>query len=125
MGDELIPPDVREFILRHIDSIAHLEALLLLLQQPEIKWSAASVAEHLYIETDQAAEVLQHLCEGGLVDCNDAVYWFDAAPPGQLEMVRRLAELYSNHLIPVTNLVHAKPSSIRKFAAAFKFRKDK
>ena len=30
MGDELIPPDVREFILRHIDSIAHLEALLLL-----------------------------------------------------------------------------------------------
>ena len=125
MGDELIPPDVREFILRHIDSIAHLEALLLLLQQPEIKWSAASVAEHLYIETDQAAEVLQHLCEAGLVDCNDAVYWFDAAPPGQLEMVRRLAELYSNHLIPVTNLVHAKPSGIRKFAAAFKFRKDK
>ena len=125
MGDELIPPDVREFILRHIDSIAHLEALLLLLQQPDIKWSAASVADHLYIEPDQAAEVLQHLCETGLADCNDDVYWFNAAPVGQLEVVRRLAELYSNHLIPVTNLVHAKPSGIRKFAAAFKFRKDK
>ncbi len=125
MADELIPPDVREFILRNIDSIAHLEALLLLFQQPEIKWSAAGVAEHLYIETDQAAEVLQHLCEAGLAGCNDAVYWLNDAPAGQLDVVRRLAELYSNHLIPVTNLVHAKPSSIRKFAAAFKFRKDK
>jgi hypothetical protein len=125
MGDELIPPDVREFILRHIDSIAHLEALLLLLQQPDIKWSAASVADHLYIEHDQAAEVLQHLCDTGLADCSDDAYWFNAAPAGQLEVVRRLAEHYSNHLIPVTNLVHAKPSGIRKFAAAFKFRKDK
>jgi hypothetical protein len=125
MGDELIPPDVREFILRNIDSIAHLEALLLLLQRPEIKWSAASVGDHLYIEPDQAAEVLQHLCEAGLAGCNDGVYWLNAAPAGQLEVVRRLAELYSNHLIPVTNLVHAKPSGIRKFAAAFKFRKDK
>jgi len=125
MGDELIPPDVREFILRHIDSIAHLEALLLLLQQADVKWSASSLADHLYIETDQAAEVLQQLCEGGLAGCNDDVYWFNTAPTGQLEVVRRLADLYSNHLIPVTNLVHAKPSGIRKFAAAFKFRKDK
>ena len=95
MGDELIPPDVREFILRHIDSIAHLEALLLLLQQPDIKWSAASVADNLYIEPDQAVEVLQHLCETGLAGCNDAVYWFNAEPVGQLEVARRLAELYS------------------------------
>jgi hypothetical protein len=29
MADELIPPDVRDFIQRHIDSIAQLEALLL------------------------------------------------------------------------------------------------
>ena len=91
MGDELIPPDVREFILRHIDSIAHLEALLLLLQQPDIKWSAASVADHLYIEPDQATEVLQHLCENGLADCKDAIYWFNTAPIGQPEIVQRLA----------------------------------
>jgi hypothetical protein len=65
------------------------------------------------------------LCETGLAGCNDAVYWFNAEPVGQLEVARRLAELYSSHLIPVTKLVHAKPSGIRKFAAAFKFRKDK
>lgn len=124
MADEVIPPDVREFILRNIDSIAQLEALLLLLQQPGVKWSAASLSEHLYIETDEAAEVLQHLCEAGLAGCDDAIYWFNDAPTGQTEVVRRLAELYSSHLIPVTNIVHAKPSSIRKFAAAFKFRKD-
>jgi hypothetical protein len=125
MGDELIPPDVREFILRHIDSIAHLEALLLLQQQPDIRWNAASVADPLYIEPEQATEVLQHLCETGLAGCDGAVYWFNTEPPGQVEVVRRLAELYSNHLIPVTNLVHSKPSGIRKFAAAFKFRRDK
>ncbi len=44
MADELIPPDVREFILTHIDSIAQLEALLLLANQPETRWTVSGVA---------------------------------------------------------------------------------
>ena len=125
MVDELIPPDIRDFIERHVDSIAQLEALLLLLHQPEIEWTAARVAAHLYIDTDQAAQVLQQLCDDGLAGCKGDIYWFNGEAPHQRGIVERLAILYSSHLIPVTNLVHAKPSAARAFAAAFKLRKDR
>jgi hypothetical protein len=40
-------------------------------------------------------------------------------------MVDRLAETYSRALIPVTNIIHNNPLRLRKFADAFRFRKDK
>ena len=125
MADELIPPDIRDFIQRHVDSIAQLEALLLLVHQSEVEWTATGVAAHLYIDTDQAAHVLQQLCDDGLAGCKGDIYWFNGEPPQQRAVVERLAVLYSSHLIPVTNLVHAKPSGARAFAAAFKLRKDR
>ena len=66
MAEELIPPEMRDFIHRHINSIAQLEALLLLLNRPGefVDWD--SVTEHLYIDRDQAAQVLEQLCVGGL-----------------------------------------------------------
>ena len=39
-------------------------------------------------------------------------------------MVELLAEHYKRHLIPITNLIHAKPRRIRQFADAFKLKKD-
>lgn len=39
-------------------------------------------------------------------------------------MVDELVGLYGRLLIPITNLVHAKPRRIRQFADAFRFRKD-
>lgn len=125
MADELIPLDVREFILTYIESIAHLEALLLLVHKSEEKWTASSVAAQLYIDEEQAKAVLERLCDSGLAGCNDGTYWFNDEPSGQRDMVERLATLYSRHLIPVTNLVHSRPSGIRAFAAAFKLRKDR
>ena len=125
MADDLIPADVREFVLQHIDSIAHLEALLLLMRQPEERWSAGRVAGHLYLELAQAEEVLAQLCAQNLLDCRDDVYWFDVKWPGQKQVIERLATLYAQHLIPITNLVHAKPSGARAFAAAFKLRRER
>jgi len=125
MTDELIPNEVRDFIGRYIDSIAQLEALMLLLHQPDAMWTAASVAEHLYIGEDQAKEILERLCNDDLAGCSEGTYWFNSEPPGQREIVERLSIFYSGHLIPVTNLVHAKPAGIRAFAAAFKLRKDR
>jgi hypothetical protein len=125
VADDLIPPDVREFVLDKIESIAHLEALLLLLHQTDEPWTVSRVAAHLYVGEGQAKAVLDQLCDQRLLDCRDGVYWFNASPPGQRDIVERLAGLYAHHLIPVTNLVHAKPSGARAFAAAFKLRRDK
>jgi hypothetical protein len=125
MADDLIPAEVRDFIHAYVQSIADLEALLLLARNSDAKWSAASVARQLYIEEAQAAEVLERLCAGGLARCQSGTFWFNDAPAGQRAIVEQLADIYSQHLIPVTNLVHSRPSGARAFAAAFKFRKDR
>jgi hypothetical protein len=125
MADDLIPAEVREFIHTYIESIADLEALLLLARDAHAKWTAASVAEQLYIEEPQSGDVLARLCAGGLARCQAGTFWFNDGPDGPRAIVERLAELYTSHLIPVTNLVHARPTGARAFAAAFKFRKDR
>jgi hypothetical protein len=124
MVDDVIPGDVQEFIVRHIDSVAHLEALLLLRANPDETWDIEKAARRLYANEQEIAEVLAHLCEEGFLTCADNIYQY-AISDEQRTVVDRLAALYSRNLIPITNLIHAKPRRIRQFADAFKFRKDR
>src|SRR5919106_4292601 len=121
MADEQIPEDVREFILRYINSIAQLEALLLLWREPEMAWDVADLAKRLYISEEETGEVLAQLSADGLINPSEGTYRFDRADWQQV--VARLDETYSKHLIPVTNIIHSKPRRIREFADAFKLRK--
>jgi hypothetical protein len=125
MAQEIIPADLRDFILRHIDSIAQIEALLLLRRNPNEKWDAAKTAKRLYIGEQQAADTLARLCSEGLLNCRDGLYRYVTEPADQEHMIARLADVYARHLIPVTNLIHSKPRRIREFADAFKLRKDR
>ncbi len=123
MAGDPIPGDVRDFILRHIDSIAQLEALLLLRANSDQSWDVTRVAARLYTREDEIRDVLVQLCVDGLLSCKDDVFQFERFPESG-SMVDRLADIYRQHLIPVTNLIHTKPRRIREFANAFKFRKD-
>jgi len=125
MADDPIPADLRDFILRHIDSVAHLEALLLLRATPETMWNPPVVAARLYVSAEQADEVLAQLCSERLLTCENGRYRYEGQAPEYLAMVDRLADSYAKHLIPITNLIHSKPRRIRQFADAFKFRKDR
>ena len=60
MADDLIPDDVKEFILENIDSVAQLEGLLLLRGNPEASWSVEEIARRLYIDQKQITEILKH-----------------------------------------------------------------
>jgi hypothetical protein len=124
MTNDAIPDDVRDFILRHIDSIAQLEALLLLRANRETDWDVAQVAARLYSNEEEIKKVLTRLSEDRLLSYKDGLYRYECAPEMQ-ESVRRLAETYRRHLIPVTNAIHAKSRRIREFADAFKIRKDR
>jgi hypothetical protein len=124
MADEIIPGGLRDFILRYIDSIAQLEALLLLRAHPTIDWDVKQTASRLYAGEAEVKEILARLCEDGFLSCNEEVYRY-AVQSDRQDMVDRLATAYSHHLIPVTNMIHAKPRRIREFADAFKFRKDR
>lgn len=124
MPDDPIPEDIREYITRHVDSIAQLEALLLLRSQPGESWDLLKLARRLYISEPEVSHALAHLIEARVVTFNDGVFTYDPAPEVR-DLVERVAETYRRHLIPVTDLIHSKPSRIHQFADAFKFRRDR
>jgi DNA-binding MarR family transcriptional regulator len=95
LADDLIPEDLRDFILRHIDSIAQLEALLLLRRNPKETWTAEASAKRLYISEADATHVLDRLCADGLLGCNENFCRFTGQSDEQRQMVDRLADTYS------------------------------
>jgi hypothetical protein len=124
MSEEPIPGDVRDFVLDNINSVAQLEALLLLRREGGSAWRVPEVARRLYVPEAVAADVLNGLCTVGLLSSDGEVYRY---APGTEEMrmaVDKLADAYSRYLIPVTNLIHNNPSRLRRFADAFRFRRD-
>jgi hypothetical protein len=125
MADQPIPDDLREFILAHIDSVAHLEALLLLRRNLSKEWNPSSVAERLYITEGEAIDLLSRLNDGGFLVVNAGSYRFGPRSAEHQQMADRVAEAYSRHLITITNLIHGKPRRIREFSDAFKFRRDR
>lgn len=124
MTSDLIPADVRQFILNHIDSVSELEALLLLRKCADQNWTAQGVSDRIYLDEAAVVRILARLAACGLCVASDNVYRYGAAAH-QAEMVDRLAALYARFLIPVTNLIHNRPARIQQFADAFLFRKEK
>ncbi len=128
MADELLPGEVKAFLLRHIDSIAQLEALLLLRANAEIVWSADTLAKRLYTTAQETAEILARLCTDGFLaalSSQPLLYQYHCTSSEQAHLVDQVAECYTKYLIPVTHLIHAKPRTrVQAFADAFKFRKE-
>ena len=129
MSKALIPEDVRAFLLQHIDSIAQLEALLLLRSDPSCVWNAEMMAQRLYITTQEASDVLEWLAAKSfltmLADLPDS-YQYQPASSELAKMVDQVAALYAKYLIPVTHIIHSKPRTrVQEFADAFKLRREK
>jgi hypothetical protein len=122
----VIPENVRQFIVERIDSIVHMEALLLLFRNRGNKWDAASAANRLYVTEKEAAALLNQLWVQGFVVDLKGTYQYRAGDPQFEQLVGEVADAYAKHLLPVTNLIHTKPSArIREFADAFKLRTDR
>ncbi|MGH7854081.1 MAG: hypothetical protein ACREP3_11615 [Candidatus Binatia bacterium] len=129
MTEHLIPEDVRRFVLDKIESVAHLEALLLFRGNQEKEWSIEALAARLYVSEEQTIELLTGLQAQGFVAAKaekPSLYRYQPVSAELHRMLERLAEIYAKHLVPVTNLIHSKPKPrIQEFADAFRFRKDK
>ena len=127
MAESPVPEGVREFIANHIDSVAELEALLLMRRDPQAGWSALALAERLYIGEQQAGAVaakLTALGAAGAADGSPVVYRYRPSTPELDGLVGEVADAYARYLIPVTNLIHSKPQTrVQQFADAFKLRR--
>lgn len=122
MTEDKIPEEVREFLLECIDSVAQLEALLLLRGSPR-EWDIPSLARRLYIEEREAAEILSSLVACELTVTDGTLFRYHTRDHDHKCLVEQVATTYARYLVPVTRLIHEK--GIRNFANAFKFRKDK
>jgi hypothetical protein len=63
-GDVPEESEVFQFILDRIDSVPHLEALLLLWNSRPTKWSSKELVARLYVETEVARKLLVDLSRG-------------------------------------------------------------
>jgi hypothetical protein len=122
--DDVVPPEVREFIIRHIDTVSQLEALLILRANPDESWDVSRIANRVYASDREVGEVLERFTTDGFLQRDGDLYRYDCKDPAINTTIGELARYYTSHLIPVTNMIHAKPRSMRSFSDAFKLRKD-
>ena len=125
MGDrEQFPEEIKRFILTSIDSVPHLEALLLLRQDPALEWDTKSMAQQLYLSEKKAHEILSSLAAAGFAAIlKQGIYCYKATSPELRDMLDRLAAIYPKNLIAVTELIHAKTNKqAQQFGDAFKWK---
>jgi hypothetical protein len=128
MAEPVIPEDIARFVLENIDSVAQLEALLLMRNPSEQDWSVAALAARLYIQEEQTTQIVAVLRMQGVIrqtQTDPVLYRYAPDSPELGAMLDRVAEIYRRHLVPITNLIHSKPKPrIQQFADAFRIRKD-
>ena len=124
-----IPGDVQRFLLTGAVTVPHVEAILQLRGGgPAVSWDAKRLAARLYVQPSQGAALLSDLCAMGIAkragDEPD-VYRYAPTSTEFAQLLDRLSEAYSNHLVAVTHMIHsARERTAHLFADAFRFRKD-
>lgn len=129
MERDAIPPEVWRFIADKIDTVPHLEALLLLWSESDKIWTDTALAAAIYVSQDHAAGILRDLAQYRLLRVEPGappIYSYDAAwDPGD-KLMPALAETYRRHLIRVSTFIHSKASSaVREFAKAFEIKQER
>ena len=128
MADDLLPPEVRQFVLDWLPTIVHLEALVLLHGDPQGAFSADDVGCKLYVQTPVAVRVLDDLVANGLAAAGSAEGTFRYAPatPARAAGVDRVVEAHGARLVPLSRFIHEldQARGLHDFANAFRLRKD-
>jgi hypothetical protein len=104
-----LPDEIRRFILTSFPSVSHLEALLLMRNEPGA-WNADLLARRLYMNTSAAVGVLADLRRSRLLsDRGQAAGHYCYAPASDelRGLVDWLAAIYSRHLVAVSHLIHS------------------
>jgi DNA-binding IclR family transcriptional regulator len=120
---------VDQFILEQIETVPHLEALLLVWNRRPKCWSVTDMANALFLPPGVTENVLQNLVQRGLLDEaaeSTGQYHFASRSAEWNDFMGLLDRTYRRELIRVTKLIHSKaPSAVQEFARAFRLTKDK
>jgi hypothetical protein len=117
--------DVDRFILDEIDSVPHLEALLLLWNTRPRRWANEELARSLYIPTDRTRQIIRDLQQRDLIVCESDSSFYSASEARD-QLIAAVDHTWRRELVRLSNMIHSKASpAVREFARAFRFKKDK
>lgn len=127
-GNEFVEREAFQFILDKIDSVPHLEALLLLWNTRPDRWSAEDLARRLYIRPHEARNLLADLNRDNIIVVtaeSAEQFWYESKSEEQDRVIGLVDAIYRRQVVRVSTLIHSKASSaVRDFARAFRFTKD-
>ncbi len=125
MHEDSLREEVDRFIIDEIDTVPHLEALLLLWNSRPREWSLEDMAKALYTSPEAARTILSDLERRQFVMLNDKERFLYrlSERDGLIDGVDRI---YRREVVRISNMIHAKPSaSLREFARAFRLKRDR
>jgi len=119
---------VDRFVLEQIDSVPHLEALLLLFNSRPKAWSTDKMAKSLYVRNEVAAKILDSLLHRNLIATNrnqPNLFFYNPDDQAQNRLLHDVDAVYRKEVVRISSLIHSKASAgVRDFARAFRFKKD-
>ncbi|HKF47342.1 MAG TPA: hypothetical protein VKB38_08280 [Terracidiphilus sp.] len=130
MSEQSLKPglDPYQFIREKIDSVPHLEALILFWNSRPVGWTCDELASRLYVPSEQVAEVIRDLVRLQIVhETHGSPAKYSYLPSEEKNTMMRLVdEVYRRDLVRISTMIHSKASSpIREFARAFRIRKER
>ncbi len=128
MSQEQSQNEVDSFIAEEIDTVPHLEALLLIWNSRPQPWTLENLAQRLYAPADSVAVVLDDLMRRGFVarvPSTPAGYRYESVSDEKDRLLSDVDATYRRELIRISNMIHSKPSaSLRAFARAFRLKPE-
>jgi hypothetical protein len=73
-----LPADVQKFLEDQIDTVPHMEALLLLWESAPNQWDADQIASRIYVPPEAATQILRDLARRKLVCAIDERFAYDS-----------------------------------------------
>jgi DNA-binding IclR family transcriptional regulator len=116
---------VLSFVDRHIESLEHLEILLLLAAQDR-SWSALEIFQKIQSSQASVEQRLQALVAAGLLTKDErGLFRFAPKDEQTRQLVKDLADAYRTRRVRIIEAIYTrKTDAVQSFADAFKFRKD-
>jgi DNA-binding IscR family transcriptional regulator len=120
--------EVYTFVLDQIETVPHLEALLLLWNSRPQPWTLENLAKRLYVSTEIVNALVNDLVRRSLIVCvhgtPDGYRYSESLAQDQL--LSTLDLTYRRETVRIATMIHSKPSSsVRDFARAFRFTKER
>ncbi|HUB20621.1 MAG TPA: hypothetical protein VL990_18420 [Acidobacteriaceae bacterium] len=116
--------EVDRFILDEIDSVPHIEALLILWNHRPKPWTVDALAALLYLPEERTRQVLEDLRQRSLVASVENGSTYNPGHPRD-HLMEDVDRTWRRELVRLSNLIHSKASpAVREFARAFRFKKD-